>query len=125
MTQPSQPSQQPPAISIERKDDVVVLHIEARNLDEQNTQRVHEEIAAEVERSPALPFVLDLDKVKFLPSLTLGAMVKLGNDFRSRGQRLLLAGAQPTVKQVITITRLDRVFEIFETVDAAINALRK
>lgn len=124
MTQSQQP-QQSPAITVDRQNDLVILHIEARNLDEHNTQRVHEEIAAEVERSPALPFVLDLAKVKFLPSLTLGAMVKLGNEFRNRDQRLLLASAQPTVRQVITITRLDRVFEIFDTVDDALKAVRQ
>lgn len=113
------------AISVEHQDQAVILHVEARNLDEANTQRVHAEIANAVEQWPDLPFVLDLSKVKFLPSLTLGAMVKLGNEFRARGQRLLLAHPQPTVKQVIALTRLDRVFEVFDTVDGALTAVRE
>jgi anti-sigma B factor antagonist len=113
------------ATSVDRsRDDVIVIKVEARNLDEDNTKRVHAEIHAAVEESPTLPFVLDLSNVKFLPSLTLGAMVRLGNEFRSRNQRLLLASLQPTVRQVVTITRLDRIFEIHDDVESAIKALR-
>ena len=71
-----------------------------------------------------MPFVLDMANVKYLPSLTLGAMVRLVSEFRARGQRLLLAAMQPTVRQVITITRLDRVFEIYDDVDSAVKAAR-
>jgi anti-anti-sigma factor len=111
-------------LSIERLDDVVVAKVLAKNLDDENTRRVHSEIAAAVAKAPGLPFVLDLGNVKFLPSLTLGAMVRLGNEFRSRKQRLVLAGLQPTVKQVVVITRLDRVFEIQETVESALKTVR-
>jgi len=108
------------ATTVDRRDGVVIMKVEARNLDEDNTKRVHADIAAAVEQSPSVPFILDLSNVKFLPSLTLGAMVRLGTDFRQRNQRLLLASLQPTVKQVVTITRLDRIFEIHDTVDSAL-----
>jgi anti-sigma B factor antagonist len=71
-----------------------------------------------------VPFVLDMTNVKYLPSLTLGAMVRLANAFRARNQRLILAAMQPTVRQVISITRLDRVFEIHDDVDSALKSVR-
>jgi anti-sigma B factor antagonist len=114
-----------PATSVDRRGDVVIVKVEAKNLDEDNTRRVHADIAAALEQSPrALPFVLDLSNVKFLPSLTLGAMVRLGNEFRSRNQRLILTALQPTIRQVVIITRLDRVFEIHDSVDDALKAIR-
>jgi anti-sigma B factor antagonist len=112
------------ATTIERTDDVVVIRVIARDLSDVNSKAVHADVNAAAEQSPALPFILDLANVKFIPSLTLGAMVRLGNAFRSRNQRLMLAGLQPTVRQVMTITKLDRIFEIHDNVDAALKAIR-
>jgi anti-anti-sigma factor len=112
------------ATQIDKQDDVVIVRVLSRNLDENNTRMVHSEINEAVETSGGVPFILDLEMVKFLPSLTLGAMVRLANEFRSRGQRLILSSLQPTVRQVITITRLDRVFEIQDDIESALGAIR-
>jgi anti-sigma B factor antagonist len=109
---------------IERHDDVVVIRLQVKDLDEAHTKAVHADVNAAAAESPALPFILDLSGVKFLPSITLGAMVRLGQTFRARNQRLLLAGLQPTIRQVLTITKLDRLFEIQDDVDAALRATR-
>jgi len=62
--------------------------------------------------------ILDLHKVDFLDSSGLGAVVgsmkQLGRD-----RQLDLAGLTPTVDKVFRITRMDRVFRIYESLDAA------
>src|SRR5687767_7307215 len=113
-----------PATVIERHDDVIVIRLQVKDLDEAHTKAVHADVNAAAEASPGLPVVLDLSSVKFLPSITLGAMVRLGQTFRARNQRLLLAGLQPGIRQVLTITKLDRMFEIQDDVDAALRATR-
>ena len=113
-----------PATVVERLDDVVVIRVQVRDLDEAHTKAVHADVNAAAAESPGLPFILDLSSVKFLPSITLGAMVRLGQSFRARNQRLLLTGLQPTIRQVLTITKLDRMFEIQDDVDAALRATR-
>jgi anti-sigma B factor antagonist len=113
-----------PATSMDVKEDLVIVQVLVPDLDENHTRQLHSDLTTAALASPSLPFVLDMTKVKFLPSLTLGAMVRLATEFRARKQRLLLAALQPTIRQVITITRLDRVFEIIDTVDNAVKVLR-
>ena len=112
-----------PATEIQRQDDVVVIRALVKELNEANTKALQAEVNAAAAESPALPFILDLASVKFLPSLTLGVMVRLGQSFRARNQRLLLVGLQPTVRQVLAITKLDRMFESHDDVAAALKTM--
>ena len=112
-----------PATVVERTDDVVVIRVQVKDLDEAHTKAVQAAVNAAAGDFPGLPFVLDLARVKFLPSLTLGAMVRLGQSFRARNQRLVLVGLQPTIRQVLTITKLDRMFEIQDDVPTALKAM--
>jgi anti-sigma B factor antagonist len=64
--------------------------------------------------------VLELSKVTILPSMALGLLVQIANKCKAREQRLKLAAMPPQVRQVFTITRLDRGFQFADTVDAAL-----
>ncbi|NHX27464.1 STAS domain-containing protein [Escherichia coli] len=65
--------------------------------------------------------VLDLSRVDFVDSSGLGAVVgamkQLGSD-----RRLDLAGLTPNVAKVFRLTRMDRVFRIFDDADSATQA---
>lgn len=63
--------------------------------------------------------ILDLSKVEFLDSSGLGAVV---GSMKQLGRmcKLDLAGLTPTVDKVFRITRMDRVFRIYPTMDAAL-----
>ncbi len=112
-----------PSISVEQQGQAVVVRVLARDLGEANLARVRAGIADAVSREPSLPFIVDLSQVKFLPSLTLGALVRLVNEFRSRRQRLIFVCVQATVRQVLAITRIDRIMEVLDDVDAALRGL--
>ncbi|MGE5610942.1 MAG: STAS domain-containing protein [Bacillota bacterium] len=112
-----------PAVSVEQRPDAVVVHVLVNDLDENNLVAVRRGIADAVKQSPSFPFILDIGKVKFVPSLSLGALVRLVNEFRARRQRLVLVSLQPAVRQVIAITRLDRIMEIMDDVDAALRSV--
>ena len=64
--------------------------------------------------------VIELSKVMILPSMALGLLVQIANKCKAREQRLKLAGVPPQVRQVFSITRLDRVFQFADNVDAAL-----
>lgn len=70
-------------------------------------------------KHPAQRVVLDLSNVDFLDSSGLGAVVgamkQLGKD-----RQLDLAALTPTVEKVFRITRMDRVFRIYDTTEAAL-----
>jgi anti-sigma B factor antagonist len=63
--------------------------------------------------------VVDLSGVEFLDSTGLGVLVSGLRRFRLLGGDLMLAGAQPRILRVLEITRLDRAFDVYDSVDAA------
>lgn len=65
--------------------------------------------------------VLDLGDVEFIDSSGLGAVVGSMKHL-GRARKLDLAGLTPTVEKVFRITRMDRVFRIFATVEEALEA---
>ncbi|MGY3439017.1 MULTISPECIES: STAS domain-containing protein [unclassified Marinovum] len=72
-------------------------------------------------RAPTPRVILDLSRVDFIDSSGLGAIVaamkQLGAD-----RRLDLAGLRPNVDSVFRLTRMDTVFALFPTLDAALMA---
>jgi anti-sigma B factor antagonist len=63
--------------------------------------------------------ILDLSRVAIVPSLALGSLVQVANKCKARQQKLKLAGVQPQIRQIFTITRLDRVFQFADSVETA------
>ncbi|MBA2320181.1 MAG: STAS domain-containing protein [Deltaproteobacteria bacterium] len=65
--------------------------------------------------------VLDLSGVPFLDSTALGALVGLRKRLGAEGG-IAIAGAQPAVRNLFRLTRLDTVFPLFATVADAVAA---
>jgi len=80
-------------------------------------ERLHALIA---EGRPNL--VIDLDGVGFLDSTALGVLVGTMKRARSAGGDVRLVCTQPRVAKILEITRLDRAFATFTTVDGAAEA---
>ncbi|MET0553700.1 MAG: STAS domain-containing protein [Vicinamibacteria bacterium] len=68
--------------------------------------------------------VLDLGPVTFIDSSGLFALVAAFKQARSVGGDTVLLGLSPAVRSVIELTRLHRVFEIFDDEATAVAALR-
>lgn len=66
------------------------------------------------------PVVLDLSQVEFVDSSGLGAIVA-AMKFLGKERPLHLSGLTPIVAKVFALTRMDRVFKIFTSVDEAKN----
>ena len=65
--------------------------------------------------------ILDLSQVDFLDSSGLGAVVGSMKQL-GRERKLDLAALTPTVEKVFRITRMDRVFRIFPSIEDALGA---
>lgn len=77
-------------------------------------------------RSEALPMVrnkavcvVDLSMVTFVDSSGLGSLVSLLKAMRP-GAQVRLAECSSTVRQLLGLTRLDRIFRTYDSVDAAL-----
>lgn len=67
--------------------------------------------------------LLDFGGIQTVSSAALGKMVKLAGRARSVSSRLALCHLHPDLRQVLRITRLDQIFDIHESVPAALAAL--
>ncbi|MEU4566672.1 STAS domain-containing protein [Micromonospora sp. NPDC023956] len=63
--------------------------------------------------------VVDMAGVGFMDSSALGALVVTFKALRDVGGRLSLAAVQPPVRNVLTVTSVDRVIQVYESVRAA------
>lgn len=95
-----------------------VIRLAEPKLDETNVQRVGADLTALI-AAPAGPaeLHLDLGAVAYLSSVALGTLVGLHTRAARAGRRLVLTNVQPFVREVIAVTRLDRVLEVRPTTD--------
>lgn len=68
--------------------------------------------------------VLDLKSVSFIDSTGLGALVGVLKRLGARGD-MAVCGLQSATQQMFKLTRMDRVFRIFNTADEALDALEQ
>jgi anti-sigma B factor antagonist len=112
-----------PIVSVEELAELVVLHVLADRLDEEQLRRLQTEVRAAAEAHAGQSCVLDLAQVHFLPSMSLAALIRMHAEFQGRHQRFALAGLQSHVRDLFVMTRLDRLFEIYDDVAAAQKAV--
>jgi anti-sigma B factor antagonist len=110
-----------PATPLERTGDAVIARPQSKMVDEAELKALMQAIDQMAGNDAGVSLiVLDLARVAILPSLALGLLVQIANRCKARQQRLKLAGVQPQVRQVFSITRLDRVFDFVPSVEAAL-----
>jgi anti-anti-sigma factor len=113
----------PTTVSIELRDDCTLACVTGKMFDEQAC-RDFDRVLLPAALRHGRPVVLDMSGIKYVPSLAIGALLKLMKALRDGGQRLILAAVQPPVRQVFTICRVDAVLELQDTVDQAIARCR-
>jgi len=57
---------------------------------------------------------LDFSDLRFLDSSGLGALVALHTSLVTRNGHVRIIGAQPQIRQVLELTRMHRIFELFQ-----------
>ncbi|MFG1674080.1 STAS domain-containing protein [Micromonospora sp. NPDC049282] len=90
----------------------------AGELDMSTTPQLRDRLS-EVVQGGARVVVVDLANVGFMDSSGLGALVLAYKDLRERDGWLGLVGARPPVRQLFSVTSVDRVISLFDTVQDA------
>jgi len=90
----------------------VVRFIDKKILDEANIQEMGEELFRLVEKENRKLLVLNFASVEFLSSAALGKLITLDKKVKAHGGRLKLSNIRPEIREVFTITRLDKLLDI-------------
>lgn len=96
----------------------VVAWSEPVSINASNAGKLRESAGSIVAEHPRT--VLDMGRVGFVDSS--GALVGLTKPARERGGDLKLTALSPDLDTILELTRLDRVFEIHDSVDAAVRS---
>ena len=100
--------------------DIVVARVHLKLLDDTDLKLLSQQIDQAAGEAGVSIVVIDLSRVQILPSLGLGALVQISNKCKARNQTLKLAGVQPGIRKVFAITRLDRILDLADSVEAAL-----
>lgn len=68
--------------------------------------------------------IVDLEHVTFMASMGIRTMILGAKTMKAKGGRMVLLKPRPDVHKVLTETGTDSIVPIFDTLDAAIAALR-
>ncbi len=101
-------------LKIEEKSDIVIIFVKEERLDAHNSGELKSEMQVLFERGKKNVLV-DLKEVRFIDSSGLGALVSGFKNAISHQGSLKLSSLQSQVKSMFELTRLHRVFEIYET----------
>ncbi|MFM9995939.1 MAG: STAS domain-containing protein [Phycisphaerales bacterium] len=99
-----------------------VEFVDRNILDEANIQAIGEEIAALVEAEPKPRILISFNNVDHLSSAALGTLITINNKVKARGGQLRLADIDPQIYEVFVITKLNKLFDIHETGEAALKS---
>ncbi len=77
---------------------------------------------AEVAEVPGQRVVLSFLGVEHLTSQALGKLIQAHKDLEARGGELRLADIDPRIYDVFSITRLDKLFQIYEREEEALES---
>jgi len=108
-------------LKIQENGAVMVIYVKDERLDAHNS----DELKAELNRlyeSGMKDLLIDLKEVRFIDSSGLGVLVSGFKNASARQGSLKLCGLQSQVKSMFELTRLHRVFDIFQTVDDALES---
>jgi anti-sigma B factor antagonist len=113
-----------PRISVENvKNGIVITFTSEKILEEREITALEHSILPIIEQAAVPNIVLNFENVKFLSSAVLGLLIRISKKIYQRSGQLKLCCINPKIFEIFKITRLDRVFDISEDVDTAVQEL--
>ena len=110
-------------IKMENTEGITVLYIREDRLDANNSEELKVELRRFFEDGTK-DLIIDLKEIHFIDSSGLGVLVSGYKNASILHGSLKLSNLQSQVKSMFELTRLHRVFDIFTTVDDALQSYR-
>jgi len=111
------------SLETRNRGDVFIVHCQGRIV-YRDEAAVLARVVGEVLQQ-AKKLVLDLSGVTSIDSAGIGELALLQTCAQGRNGNLKCAGASPLVSELLSLTNLDSVLEIYPTVDAALESIRE
>jgi len=113
-----------PRISVEYAENAtVVTFTDEKILEEKDIQALQESIMSVLEQAEQINMILDFCNVRFLSSAVLGLLIRASKKIYEQDGKLKLCNINPKIYEIFKITRLTKIFDIYEDVESAVESL--
>jgi anti-anti-sigma factor len=106
-------------VRIESRGDLAVLAVESPMLTNLEADRLLETLRAYHKQTGCHRFVIDMSGVDFIDSACIGSLVTFLIEIDKLGGKLMLAGCQPNVEELLKITGLTTHISLLASVEEA------
>ena len=107
---------------VEQEGVTCIEFVDRNILDEANIQQIGEEISAIVDAHDRPQMLISFENVDHLSSAALGTLITINNKVRNKDGQLRLANIDSQIYEVFVITKLNKLFQIHETSDQALES---
>ncbi len=113
-----------PRISVEYAENAVIITFtDEKILEEKDIQALQESVMSVVEQAERINIILDFCNVRFLSSAVLGLLIRVSKKIYEQDGKLKLCNINPKIYEIFKITRLTKIFDIYEDVESAAESL--
>ncbi len=106
---------------VQTEENITQIKFVDRNiLDEGNIQQIGDEILRIIESQETPNLLISFTNVEHLSSAALGTLITINTKIRAKGGQLRLANIDPQIYEVFVITKLNKLFQIHETMEEAL-----
>ena len=111
-------------LDIEEINDVTIARfIDKKILDEGNIKIIGNQLFGMIDTDGRRKIVLDFTNVEYLSSAALGKLITLEKKVKAAKGKLRLCNIRPDIYEVFVITRLNKLFDIRDTQEQALEGL--
>ena len=113
-----------PKISVDYFDNATVACLsDERILREHDIAAIERSIMPLIEKKEGINLIINFSNVKFLTSSALGLLICISKRAYENNGTMLLSNIDPKIYQIFKITRLNKVFSIYDTQEDALRSL--
>ncbi len=113
-----------PRISVEYAENAtIVTFVDEKILEEMDIQSLQASVMSVIEEAERVNLILDFCNVRFLSSAVLGLLMRISKKVYEREGQLRLCNISPRIYEIFKITRLNKIFDIYENVKSATESL--
>jgi len=110
-------------LDIEEVGEVTIAKfLDKKILDETNIQIIGSQLFGLVDDDQRRKIILDFTNVEYLSSAALGKLITMDKKVKAAKGKLRLSGIRPDIYEVFAITKLNKLFEIYDDQDKALDS---
>ena len=106
------------------KDNTLILHLSGDLIGEDNGSRILEVVADAIQQNVRVGIV-DISGLRYINSSGIGVLITVLTKFRNKGGELYLLKPYESVQKLLIITKLNSIFQIIQSEDEVLKAVKK